>query len=89
MSQKERDVEKDPLTDLLISYNNGEEKLFRLLSNSNSQILHLKENVRCLNDRYRACLDALIEEGEIQGMVSEGNVFHFSIIHSIVRCDAI
>ena len=76
VSQKEREVEKDPLTDLLISYNNSEQKLSKLLSNSNSQILQLEENVRCLHDRYRACLDTLIEEGEKQGMMSEEDIFH-------------
>ena len=80
VSQKEREEEKDPLTDLLISYNNSEEKMLKTLSNSNSQVRQLRENVRCLSDRYRACLDALTEEGEMQGLISQRNMFKFDMI---------
>ena len=80
VSQKEREEEKDPLTDLLISYNNSEEKMLKTLSNSNSQVRQLRENVRCLSDRYRACLDVLTEEGEMQGLISQRNIFKFDMI---------
>ena len=86
VSQKEREEEKDPLTDLLISYNNSEEKMLKTLSNSNSQVRQLRENVRCLSDRYRACLDALTEEGEIQGLISQRNMFKFDmILHNVTN----
>ena len=86
VSQKEREEEKDPLTDLLISYNNSEEKMLKTLSNSNSQVRQLRENVRCLSDRYRACLDALTEEGEIQGLISQRNMLKFDmILHNVTN----
>ena len=64
---KDKEEDKDPLTDLLISYNNSEKKMLLSLSKSNAQVYALRENVRSLSDRYRACLDILAEAEGHQG----------------------
>ena len=57
----------DPLSDLLISYNNSEEKVLQSLSSSNNQVARLEKALSTLHDQYRSCLDHLSEMQRTQG----------------------
>jgi hypothetical protein len=54
--------EKDPLSDLLASYNDSEKKMLASLVKSNQQVSKLKECLRVVHDQYLRCLDAVEEQ---------------------------
>ena len=59
----------DPLSDLLISYNNSEENMLQALSDSNSQVARLERALEALHDQFRSCLDQLSEMQRNEGAV--------------------
>jgi hypothetical protein len=58
----EESEEKDPLSDLLASYNDSEKTTLAKLVKSNQQVARLKECLRVVHDQYLRCLDAVEDQ---------------------------